>query len=309
MDQSKLSPDDLILFATIAEQGSLVGAAERLNIPKATVSRRLSNLEAQISQKLLLRTTRRLSLTEFGQAFLEHCQRVAEEAAAAADFALSQEVRPRGRLRVSMPSDYGQQLPVSDAIATFVEHYPDIQLELDLSSRRVDLIGEQYDLAIRMGALASDSTLVARKIGEQHWGMYASPIYLSLCTIPRTPDDLLQHRAVRMLSAKGTPIPWRLTRGKKTWEGIPPGRLTLNSLGMIQQLLLDGAGIGLLPTNFVGDQVRQKQLLRILPEWDLPVVPAWAVMPTRRYLPAKTRMFLAHIEEFLSKTAPPQARA
>jgi DNA-binding transcriptional LysR family regulator len=309
MEQSKLSSDDLILFATIAEQGSLVSAAERLNIPKATVSRRLSNLEAQINQKLLLRTTRRLSLTEFGQAFLEHCQRVAEEAAATADFARSQEVRPRGRLRVSMPSDYEQQLPVTDAIATFVERYPDIQLELDLSSRRVDLIGEQYDLAIRMGALASDSTLVARKIGEQYFGLYASPIYLSLHPAPRTPDDLLQHRAVRMLSAKGTPVPWRLSCGKKTWEGVPPGRLTVNSLSIIQQLLLDGAGIGLLPSNFAGEAVRQKHLLRILPEWELPVVPAWAVMPTRRYLPTKTRMFLAHIEEFLNKAAPPPERA
>jgi DNA-binding transcriptional LysR family regulator len=304
MEQSNISTDDLILFAAIAEQGSLVRAADHLCLPKATVSRRLANLEARISQKLLVRTTRRLALTEFGQEFLEHCQRVAEETSAARDFVNSQQVQPRGRLRVSMPSDYGQQLPLSHAIATFVEQYPEIQLELDLSSRRVDLIGEHYDLAIRMGTLDSDSTLVVRKIGEQGFGLYASPIYLSLHAAPRQPDDLMQHNAVRMLSARGKPISWRLTKGKKIWEGAPPGKITLNSLGMIQQLLLDGVGISVLPESFVREDVRLGRLVRILPDWELPVVPAWAVMPTRRFLPAKTRMFLAHLEAFLNKSPP-----
>ena len=303
MEQYNLSTDDLILFAAIAEQGSLVRAADQLCIPKATVSRRLSNLEAQINQKLLVRTTRRLALTEFGREFLEHCQRVAEETAAARDFVNSQQVQPRGHLRVSMPSDYGQQLPLSHAFATFIEQYPEIQLELDFSSRRVDLIGEHYDLAIRMGTLESDSTLVVRKIGEQHFGLYASPIYLGLHAAPGHPDDLVRHEAVRLQSASGKPIPWRLARGKKTWEGTPAGRITVNALGMIQQLLLDGVGIGALPQSFIKEDVRSGRLVRILPEWEFPVVPAWAVMPTRRYLPAKTRAFLAHLEKFLNKAS------
>jgi DNA-binding transcriptional LysR family regulator len=301
MEQLNISTDDLILFATIAEQGSLVRAADQLCIPKATVSRRLSNLEVLINQKLLVRTTRRLALTEFGREFLEHCQRVAEETAAARDFVNSQQVQPRGRLRVSMPSDYGQQLPLSHAIATFIDLYPEVQLVLDFSSRRVDLIGEHYDLAIRMGTLESDSTLVVRKIGEQHFGLYASPIYLTLHAAPQQPDDLEQHEAVRLQSASGKPIPWRLARGKKAWEGTPAGRITVNSLGMIQQLMLDGVGIGALPKGFVKEDVRSGRLVRILPEWEFPVVPAWVVMPTRRYLPAKTRTFLAHLETFLNK--------
>ena len=301
MEQLNLSTDDLILFAVIAEQGSLVRAADHLCLPKATVSRRLANLEARVGQKLLLRTTRRLALTEFGREFLEHCQRVAEEAAAASDFVNSQQVQPRGRLRVSVPSDYGQSFPLSHAIATFIEQYPAVQLELDMSSRRVDLIGEHYDLAIRMGTLDSDSTLVARKIGEQRFGLYASPIYLSLHAAPQKPDDLLQHQAVRLLTAKGKAIAWHLMRGKQIWEGNPSGRITVNALGMIQQLLLDGVGISMLPESFVAEDVRLGRLVRLLPDWECPVVPAWAVMPTRRYLPAKTRMFLAHLEEFMGK--------
>ena len=298
MEQYKISSDDLLLFATIAEQGSLVRAAESLDMPKATVSRRLSRMESDLGQQLLVRTTRRLNLTEFGLAFLEQCQRVAEEVAAANDFARSREIQPRGKLRVSMPSEYAQY-QLLQAIATFTAQYPEIQLDLDLSSRRVDLIGERFDLAIRMGKLSDDATLVARKIDEQQFGLYASPIYLATNPAPHQPDDLMHHSAIRLLSARGTPIPWKLLRGKKTWEQIPPGKLTLNSLGVIQQLVLDGAGIGALPDRFVEPELRSKRLIRILPEWCLPAVPAWAIMPTRRYLPAKTRAFLEHIHNGL----------
>lgn len=300
MEQKNISADDYILFAAIVEQESLVRAAEHLSMPKATVSRRLTNLEAALGQRLLLRTTRRLTLTEFGQEFLDHCRRVAEEVAVTQDFVRSQDVQPRGRLRISMPEDYARN-NLSRALATFVETYPEIQLDLDLSSRLVDLIGERFDLAIRMGTLENDSTLVARKIDEQHLGLYASPIYLSLHPAPKHPDDLHQHIAVRLLSNRGQPIPWKLSRGKAVWEGVPPGRMALNSIGVIQQLLLDGAGIGALPDRFTREDVRLKRLVRVLPEWCLPSVPAWAVIPMRRYLPVKTRVFLDHLEQFMQK--------
>jgi DNA-binding transcriptional LysR family regulator len=300
MEQVNISADDYILFVAIVEQESLVRAAEHLGMPKATVSRRLTNLEAALGQRLLLRSTRRQTLTDFGMEFLEHCRRVAEEVAATRDFVNSQEERPRGRLRVSMPGEYARQ-HFSHAFATFIETYPEIQLDLDLTSRRVDLIGERFDLAIRMGTLDNDSSLAARKIDEQSIGLYASPIYLALHPAPKHPDDLERHAAVRLMSARGTPIVWKLLRGKSVWEGTPPGRLTLNSMDVIQQLLLDGAGIGALPDRFAAEDVRLKRLVRVLPEWCLPPVPAWAVTPMRRYLPAKTRAFLAHLEQFIAK--------
>ena len=300
MEQKNISADDYILFATIAEQETLVRAAEYLGMPKATVSRRLANLETALGQRLLMRTTRRLSLTEFGLEFLDHCRRVAEEVATARDFVHSQDMQPHGQLRVSMAEDYARH-NLSRALATFIETYPEIQLDLDLSPRLVDLIGERFDLAIRMGVLENDSTLVARKIDEQHLGLYASPIYLSLHPAPKHPDDLQRHDAVRMHTILGQPVPWKLMRGKEVWEGVAPGRLTLNSIGVIQQLLLDGAGIGALPNRFTEDDVREKRLVRVLPEWSFPTVTAWAVMPMRRFLPAKTRVFLAHIEQYMVK--------
>jgi DNA-binding transcriptional LysR family regulator len=299
MELKNISADDYILFAAIVEQESLVRAAEHLGMPKATVSRRLTNLEAALGQRLLLRTTRRLTLTDFGMEFLEHCRRVAEEVAAIRDFVQSQEERPRGRLRVSMPGEYAKQN--ARAFATFIEAYPEIQLDLDLTSRRVDLIGERFDLAIRMGKLDDDSALAARKIDEQSIGLYASPIYLALHPAPMHPDDLAHHEAVRLMSARGAPVVWKLVRGKSVWEGTPQGRITLNAMDVIRQFLLDGAGIGALPDRFVAEEVRLKRLVRILPEWCLPAVPAWAVTPMRRYLPAKTRAFLAHLEQFIEK--------
>lgn len=299
MEQTNISADDLILFATIVEQESLVRAAEHLGMPKATVSRRLSNLEELLGQRLLLRTTRRLTLTDFGQEFLDHSRRVAEEVATVQDFVRSQDMQPRGRLRISMPEDYARQR-LSRAIATFIEIYPEIQIDIDLSARRVDLIGERFDLAIRMGALDDDATLVARKIDDQCFRLYASPIYLALHPAPQHPDDLMQHTSVRMLSTRGTPIPWKLTRGKETWEDVPPGRLAINSPSVIQQLLLDGAGISALPARIAAEDVKLKRLVQVLPEWSLPVIPAWAVMPMRRFLPSKTRAFLEHIERYLA---------
>lgn len=300
MEHKNISADDYILFAAIAEQASLVQAAEHLGMPKATVSRRLANLEAELGQRLLIRTTRRLTLTDFGQEFLDHCRRVAEEVAAAQDFVHSQQVQPRGKLRVSMPEDYAR-LSLSRALATFIEAYPEVELELDLSSRLVDLIGERFDLAIRMGMLEDDSTLVARKLDQHALALYASPIYLALHPAPQHPDELNQHAALRILSGQGQPLPWRLSCGKEVWESVPPGRMTLNSISVIQQLVLDGAGIGMLPTPFVAEEVRQKRLVRVLPEWNFPPVTAWAVMPMRRYLPSKTRVFLEHLERSLAR--------
>ncbi len=300
MEQKNICADDYILFATIVEQESMVRAAEFLGMPKATVSRRLTNLEAALKQRLLLRTTRSLTLTEFGQEFLDHCRRVAEDVTSAQDFVRNREVQPRGRLRVSMPGDYAKR-HFSSAIATFIEAYPEIQLDLHLSSRRVDLIGEGFDLAIRMGTLANDANLFARKIDELSTCLYASPAYLATHPAPNHPDDLKHHATVRLMTSQGTAIPWKLMCGKDVWDNVPQGQITANAPDMIQQLLLDGAGIGVLPDRFAAEDVRLKHLVQVLPEWLLPSIPAWAVTPMRRYLPTKTRSFLSHLERYMNK--------
>ncbi|MDH4275486.1 MAG: LysR family transcriptional regulator, partial [Gammaproteobacteria bacterium] len=272
MEQSNLSADDLLLFAAVAEQGSVVRAATRLGMPKATVSRRLAQLEEDIGQKLMVRTTRRLVLTEFGAAFLEHSRRVAEDVALTREFAYSQQARPQGVLRVSMPSDYFRHT-LCDPVATFIEQFSDIQLDIDLSARQVDIIGEQFDLAIRLGELADDATLVVRKVDEHQFGLYASPVYLARHGAPQQPDELSRHAAIAFLAANGQRVTWNLWRNDAHWNYAPVGQIALNSPEAIQSLARRGIGIGVLPVRVVAEDVRARRLVAVLPEWRPPSVP------------------------------------
>jgi DNA-binding transcriptional LysR family regulator len=158
-----LEPNDLVLFARVVDEGSFSRAAERLGFPKSTVSRRVAALEAQLGEQLLRRTTRKLTVTDFGRAVLEHAHHVVEDVAAAQSLAQHRQVQPSGRLRVTMPNDMGN-LVLAPMLAEFVLKYPAVTLEVDLSSRFVDLIAENFDVAVRMGELRDDATLAARRI-------------------------------------------------------------------------------------------------------------------------------------------------
>jgi DNA-binding transcriptional LysR family regulator len=284
-------PNDLLIFARVAEAGSFSRAAEQLGLPKSTVSRRISLLEERLGERVMLRTTRRLTLTEFGTVLLEHARQMASEVEAVAALAESRQARPSGRLRVSMPSDFANLLLV-DMLAAFVALHPAISLELDLSPRRVDLVAENFDLALRMGELPDDATLAARRIGVFPAGLYAAPAYLAEHGEPATPDDLVRHEALRLLGRNGEAGGWTLLHGEQRWEGVPPGRTTANSPELLIRLTRVGAGIAAVPDYFAAPYVRRGELRRLLPDWCLPAHTAWAVFPGRRLMPAKTRAFL-----------------
>ncbi|HNO64152.1 MAG TPA: LysR family transcriptional regulator, partial [Thauera aminoaromatica] len=164
----QIDPNDLLVFARVVAEGSLTAAADKLGLPKSTVSRRLSRLEEQLGERLLLRTTRRLNITEFGAALLDHARQLESEVEAVAALAESRQARPSGRLRVSMPSDFANLL-LTDMLAAFAALHPGVTLELDLSPRRVDLLGENFDLAIRLGDLPDDALLAARRLAVFPW--------------------------------------------------------------------------------------------------------------------------------------------
>ena len=181
-----IEPNDLLLFARVVDEGSFSRAGERLGLPKSTVSRRVAHLESQLGERLLLRTTRKTKLTDLGHALLAHARQVADEADAAVALAQHRQVEPSGRLRVSMPGDIAIEV-LSGVLSDFVARYPAIALEIDLSPRRVDLIGEGYDLAVRMGELADDATLAARPLAELSQGLYAAPAYQARHGRPAAP--------------------------------------------------------------------------------------------------------------------------
>ncbi len=299
MEQSgkNLDPNDLVIFAHVAELGSFSRAADRLGLPKSTVSRRVTTLEQRVGERLLLRTTRRQTLTEFGLELLEHARQVVAEIDAVEALSEHRQAAPGGRLRVSMPSDFANLLLV-DALAAFVALHPRIQLELDLSPRRVDLLGEGFDLAIRVGELASDSLLAARRLSELPTRLYAAPGYLAEHGEPKRPDDLLRHRAVRLLAGHGEPLPWVLQRGTDRWEGLPPGQVNANSPEFLIRIISAGAGIAAVPDDFAIGFVRAGTLRRVLPDWRLPSPAVSAVFPGRKLMPAKTRVFIDMLQAF-----------
>lgn len=298
----KIDPNDLLLFATIAESGSLSAAARRLDLPKSSVSRRLAALERTLGERLLLRTTRRLRLTEFGQSLLEPARQVASEVDAVVAMTLSRQARPSGRLRISMPGDFAG-VDVARLLAQLVVRHPGITLDLDISARRVDLIAEGFDLAIRMGDLSDDATLSARRIATFEWGLYAAPEYLALRGAPALPADLLRHEVLAMRAQGGEAVPWALIRGAERWSGAPAPRALANSPDLLTRLAVAAMGIAALPERVAAPHVERRALARVLPQWCLAPTAAWAVTPGRRLAPPKTRAFLEIFEAALAKQA------
>lgn len=295
----QFDPKDLLIFARVAEAGSFSLAAQRIGLPKSTVSRRISLLENQLGERLMLRTTRRLTLTEFGHQLLEHARQVVAEVEAVSALSEFRQAHPSGRLRVSMPSDFATML-LADMLAAFIVRHPAVSLELDLSPRRVDLLGENFDLAIRMGDLPDDALLAARRIAVFQGGLYAAPAYLAERGEPHSPNELFQHDTLRLLGRNGEAVGWVLLSGNQRWAEVPQGRTAANSPEILISLACAGAGIAAVPDYFAASSVRNGRLRRVLPDWHLPMDTAWAVFPGRRLMAAKTRAFIDMLDEALS---------
>ncbi len=319
-----MSPDadDLLLFARVAEAGSFSRAAERVQLPKSTVSRRIAALEKRLGERLLQRTTRKLVITEFGQGVLDHARALSEEVDAALAFALSRQARPSGRLRVSMPGDFASTA-LEKPLAGFIRDFPEVALELDLSPRRVDLIGENFDLAIRMGALPDDTQLSARRLAVFTTGLYAAPSLLREHGEPLTPDALRSMPALMLLSRSGEAIAWELSareaagadapsastarsrRGAASADHdiVPQQHVRANSPDVLIRLARSGAGVVAVADFFAEPYLARGELQRILPDWCLPDADCWAVFPGRRLMPAKTRAFIDMMSAAMSACA------
>ncbi len=299
--------DDLLLFARVMEAGSFSRAADRVQAPKSTVSRRIAALETRLGEKLLQRTTRKLTLTDFGAGVLEHARSVAAEVDGALALALHRQSKPSGRLRVSMPADLAEQV-AAGMLAEFALSYPEVQLELDLTPRRVDLIGEGFDLAIRMGALDEDSQLAARKLATTSWSLYAAPAYLERVGEPLMPQALDAMHGLMLLTRTGEPVPWRLEReGAEPVLARPAQRTLANSPSLLARLALSGVGIAGIDRLLVQHSVELGRLQRLLPDWHLPGSICWAVFPERRLMPLRTRVFLEAMSALLASCPVPPA--
>lgn len=296
--------NDLLLFARVMEAGSFSRAAQRCGLPKSTVSRRIAALEAALGERLLTRTTRQLAITEFGERILDHARRLLEEAEAAHALAQHRQAAPRGTLRVSLPPDF-VELDLVPLLLGFAQRYPEVGLELDLSPRRVDLVAERFDVAVRIAArLPDDSSLVARRITDLRHGLYASPVYLDRAGRPASPRELPAHTGLRLITSSGEALPWRLACAKEHWEGLSAGPLAANSVGLLRELAVRGMGIAALSERQAAPLEAARLLERVLPRWQLPTMTVWGVTPGRRLLPARVTAFLEMLTGVLSQPAP-----
>ena len=286
----QIEPNDLLLFATVVKEGSFSRAAQRLGIPTSTVSRHIAELETALGERLLLRTTRKLTVTDFGLAVLEHARQLAEATEAAAAFAGNRQVEPSGRLRVSLPTDFAK-LMLGSFLSEFVSKYPAITLDVDFSMRLVDLIGENFDVAVRGGPLPSDATLAARRVGEFTLALYAAPAYLKRRGTPGEPGALMDHDVLQ-LSRNGEAFPLVLHHGAERWRGAPRSRAIANSPELLLTMAVDGLGISALADRTAEPYVEKGKLVRILPKWHGPHLVVHALFPGRRLMPARTRVFI-----------------
>lgn len=311
-----LDANDLMLFARVAEAGSFSRAAERVRLPKSTVSRRIAALEKRFGERLLQRSTRKLSITDFGAGVLDHARALAAEVDGAQALAQHRQAKPSGRLRVSMPGDFAN-IALPQMLARFVCEHPAIVLELDLSPRRVDLIGENFDLAIRMGDLPDDSQLAARRLAQMTIGLYAAPSYLQSQGVPQHPDDLLQLHGLLLPSRSGEVRSWQLERGpadapksaRERWQGMPTRYTLANSPDTLMRMAQAGVGVVMVADFYARLLVQSGELVQVLPDWCLPAGDCWAVFPGRRLMPARTRAFLDALVAAMGSCTEPSVQA
>jgi DNA-binding transcriptional LysR family regulator len=287
--------NDMALFVEVVNARSFRRAAQTIGVPNSTLSRRISGLEKAIGLRLLHRTTRKVEPTEAGQLYFERCRRIVEEARLAHEQLGEMLAQPSGVLRVSLPVDFATTY-LAPQLAEFSRRYPGIDFEFDLTPRRVDLVGEPFDVAIRMGELP-DSTLIARKLAELPRHLYASPRYLELSGQPSGPADLERHEC--LCFARGDA--WTLRDGAQSVEVAVGGRFRLNSIGMMRRLATLDLGIAMLAEAIVAEDLADGRLRRVLPQWQATPISVHAVTETR-LLPAKTQRFIEFLSERLNRT-------
>lgn len=279
--------NQMAVFVRVVQAGSFSAAARQLGMPKSTLSRKVSELEERLGSRLLQRTTRKLGLTDAGRIYFDHAARIVAEVQIAEDAVATLQASPRGLLRVTAPLSFVVLPPI---ITAFAKKYPEVQLDIVCSDRRVDLVDENFDVGIRTGTL-SDSSLVARTLGTFKRVVVAAPHYCKENGTPKSPADLEKHVCITF-GAGISPNTWVLGAGDERVEIRVTPRLTANDFDILRTAALDGLGIAFLPEFACAEDVRKKRLLHVLPDWCSAETSVSAVYPTARHLSPKVSAFI-----------------
>ncbi|UXI04489.1 LysR family transcriptional regulator [Photobacterium sp. TY1-4] len=284
--------NDMALFVEVCKVMNFRRAAESLEMPSSTLSRRISKLEKEIGLRLLHRTTRKVELTEAGQIYYERCKRIVDEARLAHEQLGEMLAQPSGGLRVSVPVDFAT-IFLAPVLVDFASAYPGINFELDMTPKHADLVSDHVDVAIRMGE-PSDSTLIARKLMQFQSQLFAAPGYMARAGELDHPSQLVNHSCIDFPKSEG----WRLQKADEVVEVKVGGRFMLNNVGMMKRLAALEQGIIQIPAPAIVEELAQQLLVPVLPGWFAKPLPVYALTETR-LLPAKVRVFLDFLRDRL----------
>jgi DNA-binding transcriptional LysR family regulator len=277
------------VFVAAAETGSFAAAAEQLRLTRSAVAKGVARIESRLGARLFHRTTRRQSLTDDGQVYYERCVRALEELRAGRAALETGRREVAGRLRVSAPVLFGRRC-VAPVLARFAAKHPNLELDLSLSDRPVDLVEDGFDLAIRNGAIGDGSGLMTRTIALQRMAVCASPGYLAARAAPKTIEDLSSHHAV-VYGRAGQAKPWQFpTKKGEPQEATPPSRLRFDDLDAIADAAEAGFGVAWLPCWLIRDRVRDGALVLVLEEAPRLVLKTSALWPQSPRLPLRVRL-------------------
>lgn len=287
--------NDLRIFERVAALLSFSKAARTLDIPKSSVSRSIQRLEAELSTQLLQRTTRRTALTEAGEALHERCSPLFGGLDQTIEYVGSLKEGPRGCLRVSTGIGFGINV-LGELLPDFLNKYPNVDVDLDLTSQSADLVGDRIDVAIRMGPMP-DSQIIAKRLGVLHRYLCASPAYLEKRGTPRTIEELRSHDLISLPIADGRKPNWHFERNGETIEHKQSSRVSVNDAITIHRLVLNGGGIGVISGYLCAPDFANGDLIRLFGDWTLPSVQVHAVFPSQRELSPMVRAFVDFMRE------------
>lgn len=291
------------VFAKVAELGGFTAAADALGLSKSMVSRQVSALEDQLGVRLLNRTTRRINLTEAGTVVFERAQRIVAEAQEAAEEATCVEGAVRGQLRINAPMSFGIS-QLGPVMPEFMERYPEINVDLVLNDRRVDLIEEGFDVSLRISAL-TDSSLIARQLAPVERYIVGAPAYFEKHGVPKRPADLADHDFM-LYTLLARPNQLEMTNAKGEKEQVElKGRFLCNNADAMVGMMLKGMGLVFSPDVLCHEHLKSGKLVRVLEDWSVPPLTLHAIYPHTRHLAAKVRAFVDFtVEKFGPGKAP-----
>lgn len=269
-----------------------------LGMPNSTVSAKVSNLEKRLGVTLIQRTTRKLNITPAGQAYFKRCIQGLEEIKAAESEIAAVQGEPQGLLRITAPNELGSSI-LPGIVSQYIKKYPKARIEVLLTDRRVDLLSENVDLAIRAGEL-KDSSLIAKRIGTLYFAPFASPKYLKTKGTPTHPRELRNHSCLQF-----TPVgvdEWKMTSAKGSLNVPISGRILINDMFALKKMALMDDGIVFLPTYYCYQEVKSNKLIRILPEWRSHLTPIHFVYPAQRFVTPKLSAFITLATDIIKRS-------